>query len=102
MEMLTTFGLFDRDSTIDAMYLTHVYLPGPNIDKWVGHTNAYANDNVPSHKFKLVKNYDIIQIIAIYYHMGLVKLPAKEDYWKQGGVWPAHSFTDGMSQDCFH
>ena len=34
--------------------------------------------------------------------MGLVKLPAKKDYWKQGGVWPAHSVTSGMSRDRFH
>ncbi len=34
--------------------------------------------------------------------MGLVKLPAKKDYWKQKGDWPAHSVTNGMSQDSFH
>ncbi len=60
MEMFTKFGPFDRDATIDAAYLSHVYLPTPLIDKWVRHTNGYANDNVPSHKFKPVKNYEIL------------------------------------------
>ncbi len=60
MEMLTTFGPFDRDATINVMYLSHIYLPRPLIDKWVGHTNAYANYNFPSHKFEPVKRYYIL------------------------------------------
>ncbi len=34
--------------------------------------------------------------------MGLVKLLAEKDYWKQRGFCPAHSVTDRMSQDCFN
>ncbi len=66
MEMLTTFGPFDRNANIDAMYLSHIYLPNPLIDKWVGNTNAYANDNVPSHKLKpvkIMKSFDSLQFI---------------------------------------
>ncbi len=84
--MVTTFGTFDSITTINATYLSHIYIPSTLIDKWVSHTNAHANDNVPFHKFKPVKNYDILQFITIYYYMGLVKLPAKKNYWKQGGV----------------
>ncbi len=34
--------------------------------------------------------------------MGLVKLPAKKDYWRQGGVWSTHGVISGMPRDWFH
>ncbi len=57
--------------------------------------------NLLAGRYKEVKDYKILQFVAIYYYMGLVKLPAKKDYWRQGGDWPAHGITVSMSRDCF-
>ncbi len=59
--------------------MSHVFLPDSLIKKWVQHTNNYAAANVPPNCYKEMKDYKILQFIAIYYYMGLVKLLAKKD-----------------------
>ncbi len=97
----TTFGPFHKDETIDATYMCHYYFPDHLIKKWTKCTNKYACDNCDKRKIKEVKEQHILQFLAVYYYMGVVRLPAKRDYWKQGGMWPVHPVMKGMSRDMF-
>lgn len=55
------------------------------IDLVVKSTNNYAKKRLPADKFVEVKRPDILRFSAIYYYMGVVRLPDKRDYWRQDG-----------------
>ncbi len=97
MCMDRTFGPFLKDKIIDASFMSHYFYPNNFITKWTQCTNKYAKDNCDKTKLREVKEHHILQFLAIHYYMGVARLPAKRDYWKQGGMWPAHPVTWGMS-----
>ncbi len=88
--MATMFGPFHKDEIIDASYMSHYFFPDHVIKKWTECTNKYAQDNCNNSKIREIKEHHILQFLAIYYYMGIVCLPAKRDYCKQGRVWLAH------------
>ena len=80
-----------------------LYLPNRLIDQFVYSTNAYAKRNMAPAKVSEVDRADILRFLAIYYYMGVVKLPCKRDYWKTDhSFWPfLHSVVVHMKRDRF-
>ncbi len=101
MSMTTTFGPFHKDKIINVAYMCHYFFPDHIINVWTKCTNAYAKDNCAKSKIREVKPHHILQFFAIYYYMGVVCLPTRRDYWKQGGLWPSHPVFAMMSRDFF-
>jgi len=44
---------------------------------------------------------DILIFIGLIFYMGIVRLPAKRDYWRTTDLWPSHPATKFMSRDRF-
>ncbi len=77
MQQTTIFGPFHKDKIINATYTSQVFLPNSIIQKWALHTCKYAKADIPPTYYKEVKDHKILQLIVIYYCMGLVKLLLK-------------------------
>ena len=43
----------------------------------------------------------ILVFFSIIFYMGVVRLPAKTDYWNSNGMWPTHKILSRMSYKCF-
>jgi hypothetical protein len=52
----------------------------------------YAAGRLPPEKRRTITRSDLLHFIAAIHHMGLVKLPSKDDYFRAGveSVWPIH------------
>lgn len=100
MQRRTTFRPFHKEENVDAGYMSHVFLPNSLIQKWTHHSSQYAMANLLADHYKEVKDYKILHFIAIYYYM-VLGCQQKKDYWRQGGVSPAHGVTTGMQRDHF-
>ena len=76
--------------TAEAM--TEIYLPDVLLDKWIQCTNAYAASILPPGKTRDITRPDILRFLAIIQYMGVVRLPAKHDYFpgKRSDVLPTH------------
>ena len=49
-----------------------------------------------------IKPSDICHFLAMYYYMGVVRLPAKIDYWKTDHTfWPLHPPAQNIPRDKF-
>ena len=85
---------------------TEIFYPDHLMDLFAQSTNGYAKARLPPGKYQEVNRADILRFFAILYYMGIVHLPAKEDYWKQehgeGGQWPEHQCICGMSYQRFY
>ena len=70
--------------------LTEMFFPDSVLDHMVEKTNAYAASRLPPSKRQPVNRAELLRFLAIYYFMGLVRLPSRKDYWKgsQDGFWP--------------
>ncbi len=101
MCIVTTFGPFHKDEIINESYMSHYFIPNHVITKWTQCTNKYAQDNCNRSKIREKKEHHILQFLAIYYYMGVVYLPAKRVYWKEGRVWLAHLVTLWMRRGTF-
>jgi hypothetical protein len=76
-------------ATADCLQL--LFLPDSLIQSIVKSTNAYAKRNEVPSKLLDIDEADILRFLAIYYYMGIVKLPYRRDYWKQADdFWPMH------------
>jgi len=69
-----------------AESLSELFLPDELVDSIVAATNKYAGGRLPAHNIEPVDRKDILKFVAIIYYMGLVKLPAKTDYWRSESI----------------
>ena len=73
--------------------LNELFLPDQLIEKWTTCTNAYAFAHIedPS-KRRTVTKTDILRFLAVCTYMGIVRLPAKGDYFpgKNSNYLPSH------------
>ena len=53
------------------------------------------------HSFKPISTPNILVFFSIIFYMGVVRLPAKTDYWNSNGMWPTHKVLSCMSYKCF-
>lgn len=68
-----------------------MYLPDSLLDKWVVSTNAYAASYLPQHKRRNISRSDILRFLSAVSYMGVVRLPAKVDYFvNDNNVLPHH------------
>jgi hypothetical protein len=71
--------------------MSYLFLPDVLIEQITRSTNAYAKKSLPVDAIKEVSSSEMYFFFAIIFYMGLVRLPAKEDYWKEDpGIWPIH------------
>ena len=64
-------------------------------------TNAYAKSMLKD-DFSMVTRACLLHFHACIYYMGLVKLPARADYFREAdGIWPNHPVCRGMGRDRF-
>jgi len=87
----------------NASSLGQLFLPDSLIDKMVSSTNAYAKSWLPPNKIRHVGRPEMLRFLAVIYYMGIVKLPAKKDYWRdsQSTVWPTHPVCGHISRALF-
>ena len=89
--ILSTSGrVVDIDPT--PAVFAEIFFPDLLLDDFVKHTNAYATRRLPPVSLQDVSRAELLRFFAIYYYMGIVKLPNKRDYWKGGtdDLWPSH------------
>lgn len=79
--------------------LSELFLPDSLIDLTVERTNNYLAKCLPPDQVQPVDRTEILRFFAMYYYTGLVKLPAKRDYWKlqSSSLWPFHPITKLMT-----
>ena len=87
------------DGTAES--LSYCGLPDSLIDEIVITTNKYAEARLGKGEFIHAKKHEILAFFAVYYYMGIVKLPAKGDYWTTDLNWPSHPFKGEISRDRF-
>ena len=84
------------------LLFTEQFFPDDLIDKIAEYTNAYAKARLPPSQVQDVTRAELLRFFAIYYYMGLVKLPHKRDYWKcADDIWPSHPPCTSMTRKRF-
>ena len=95
-----------RYDTPSVENLLDLYLPEELMEVFVDNSNDYSKkrkENEPtlslwkSPSSKVMKLSEMYQFFACIYYMGLVKLNAKTDYWRNDGFWPYHPIMHDMS-----
>eukprot|EP00977_Amphora_coffeiformis_P028385 scaffold34942_cov130-Amphora_coffeaeformis.AAC.1 len=61
--------------------MTELFFPDTLLDDMVEKSNAYARSWLPPSKRSDINRAELLRFYAIYYYMGLIKLPNKRDYW---------------------
>jgi hypothetical protein len=75
--------------TADVLQL--LFLSESLIEGIVVATNAYAKKQLVPAKVHPVDEADILRFFAIFFYMGIVRVPAKKDYWRgASSFWPVH------------
>ena len=71
--------------------LCELFLPDSLLDKWVSSTNHYAASYLSIEKRRDITRMDIFRFLSAVSYMGLVRLPAKGDYFsKDNSILPHH------------
>lgn len=75
-----------------AETMCEMYWTDDVLDDIVQCSNDYAKDHVSASQYKPVNRAEILRFMAILTYMGVVKLPAKTDYWPSvdDDWWPTH------------
>jgi hypothetical protein len=78
------------DATVTAM--TEIFLSDTLLHQWVHCTNRYAAAHLPPGRRKEVSLPEILRFLATIQYMGIVRLPAKQDYFpgNRSDVLPTH------------
>ena len=83
--------------------MVETFFPDSLLEELATKTNSYAATLLPPSRRRHVKPSDIAFFLAMYYYMGIVKLPAKGDYWRtENDFWPTHPVAQNISRDMFH
>src|SRR5210317_654937 len=98
-----SFGGLPRGVPYDPVQLCHAALPDSLIEDIAESSNVYARQHLAPGKLQSdIKSAEILVFFAIYYYMGIVKLPAKKDYWRwSNDIWPSHPIAKQMRRDRF-
>lgn len=84
------------------MAFVELFYTDEMLDFIVNCTNSYAKERLPPSKVQEVSRSEILRFLAIYYYMGIVKLPNKRDYWRNDtSFWPQHSIVQSLSRTRF-
>ena len=87
---------FRKDERHEALYqlpadleatpetFSHLFLPDIYVETVAKHSASYAKMRNGSSARPILPT-DILHFFAIFYLMGIVRLPCKEDYWKTNG-----------------
>ena len=84
-----------------AESLSYYALPDSFVNEIVINTNKYAEARLGKGKFIPAEKHEILGFFAVYYYMGIVKLPAKSDYWTTDADWPSHPFQGEITRNLF-
>ena len=83
--------------------MVETFFPDSLLEELATKTKSYAATLLPPSRRRDVKPSDIAYFLAMYYYMGIVKLPAKRDYWRtENDFWPTHPVAQNISRDMFH
>ena len=85
------------DPTVQV--ILELFLPDSFLANAAKCSNLYWK--AKGHSFKSISTPDIFVFFSIVYYMGIIRLPAKTDYWKTNGMWPTHKVIGCMSYKCF-
>src|SRR6056300_342697 len=98
-----SFGGLPRGVPYDPVQLCHAALPDSLIEDIAESSNVYARQHLAPGKLQSdIKSAEILVFFAIYYYLGIVKLPAKKDYWQRSDdIWPSHPIAKQMRRDRF-
>jgi len=96
-----SFGGLPRGVPYDPVQLCHAVLPDSLIEEIAESSNVYARQHLAPGKLQSdIKSAEILIFFAIYYYMGIVKLPAKKDYWQRSDdIWPSHPIAKQMRRN---
>jgi hypothetical protein len=82
--------------------LADMYFPDSLLELMASKTNSYAKSRLPPSKLVDITSSDICYFLAMYYYMGIVQLPSKDDYWKSDhSFWPVHPPAQNIKRDKF-
>ena len=71
--------------------LSELFLSDSLIREIVFASNQYARKILPRSQVEVVTEEEILRFLAVYYYMGVVTLPSKDDYWRtETDFWPVH------------
>ena len=104
MELTEEFGAefkLPRGLKFEPATMTDLFLPDRLLDHITASTNAYAKKTNSKRRYVPVKRKDILSFFAAYQYMGLVRLPAKEDYFETDSDWPLHPLLSGLTKTWF-
>ena len=87
----------------NALAFSELFLPDFLLDQFAECTNEYAAERLPESFQVEVTRAELLRFFAIYYYMGIVRLPNKKDYWRGGteDVWPIHAVCRSLSRTRF-
>jgi hypothetical protein len=82
--------------------MVELYFPDSMLEDWCEKTMAYAASHLPPSKLINVTPTDMCNFLSMYYYMGIVRLPAKKDYWRSDhSFWPIHPPAQLIKEDLF-
>lgn len=83
--------------------MSEIFFPDSLLDQMVDATNSYAASRLPPSKREPITRAELLRFYAIYYYMGLVRLPSRKDYWKGGTdtFWPTHQPCLSLTRERF-
>jgi Transposase IS4 len=85
---------------LSVQNLCETFLPDWVVSRIAKSTNAYAASR--NRLGEPVTEEEILKFLASFYYMGLVRLPARRDYWKTpDATWPGHPITEDFNRDRF-
>ena len=85
-----------------ATVLVESFFPDSLLEEMAMKTNQYAASLLPQSKRIEIRPADICYFLAMYYYMGIAKLPSKTDYWRSDhNFWPIHPVAQNISRDKF-
>lgn len=104
MEIPEEFGAsfwLPRNLPFTAATMSDLYLSDAFIDEVAKCSSAYARKNQSKRKYIPITRKDVLNFFAVYQYMGIVRLPAKEDYFVADGFWPVHPLLQGLTKSWF-
>ena len=78
------------------------FFPDKLLEDIAAKTMGYAAGLLPPSRRRKITPSHVSYFLAMYYYMGVVKLPSKRDYWRRDDdFWPVHKPAQNISRDMF-
>ena len=82
--------------------MSRLWIPDSLLKEICQNSDDYALLHCTLSKYKRIKKEELLRFLTIYYYMGIVRLPSKDDYWrKPSHIWPATLVPSCISRDRF-